>query len=260
MAGAAVKFLVGAHASLTGASVLSGALRSAPIDHSQTSRLRNDFINPPMPVPPGIIVQATRVARRIYTGGGIDPAVVSPGVVFEDPVACCVGTWEVCEGFRALGSCAPESIWPAEIVHARADSGGSGDGGSNTVVFHLRQRYFGWLNVESALLVSTNSSGMITRIEERWNGSELLGHHVDRSGSKSCTSPNGDGSESSCDGISPAQLLQLSQLSQLSQQLWHAWTITGFIRTGAGCVHTLVKLSRRLNGFLTCAITSWLLW
>lgn len=110
--------------------------------------------------------QLAKTAAKMYRGGGIDAAVLSPGVVFEDPAARCVGSTEVREAFRALRSCRPEALAAPRMVL-------EGDG-SATAVFALHQRYFGFLEVRSTLHLHTAPDGRISRIEERWNGVPLV--------------------------------------------------------------------------------------
>jgi hypothetical protein len=104
-----------------------------------------------------------RVAKRIYSGGGLDEDACTAGVVFEDPVAKCVGIAETSEAFRALRVCKPEHV--SEPWIASSD-------GQKTVV-RLHQRYFGWLVVRSVLHVQQEDS-LIARIEERWKGVPLV--------------------------------------------------------------------------------------
>ena len=109
------------------------------------------------------------LASQMYSGGGLDPDVCAANVTFTDPVACCVGKHEVMEAFRALKYCHPEHI---EAPRAQCD-------GDHLVLVHLHQRYFAsawWrrgLEVKSTLLVTSDSSGRVCQIEERWNGAPL---------------------------------------------------------------------------------------
>jgi len=103
----------------------------------------------------------------MYRGGGIDAVFLSPDVVFEDPAAYCVGKDEVREAFRALRACTPEQLDEPRLIV-------DGDGEGATAVFALRQRYFGYLEVQSTLHVHTAADGRINRFEERWNGAPLL--------------------------------------------------------------------------------------
>ena len=112
------------------------------------------------PVPARVLA----CVQKQYAGEGLDRGTCRADVVFEDPAARCSGVDEVAEAFRALRACSPESLRPPR-AQARA--------GAVTVL--LDQRYFGFLRVESELVVSLDSQGKISRLEERWNGAPLLG-------------------------------------------------------------------------------------
>mmetsp|Transcript_9069 Transcript_9069/g.11152 ORF Transcript_9069/g.11152 Transcript_9069/m.11152 type:complete len:203 (-) Transcript_9069:278-886(-) len=101
-------------------------------------------------------------------------SVFSRDAVFEDPVAKCVGAEEISEAFRALRvCCSPVSLSPPRVV-GNATMLNGGDGIGCMVVLELRQRYFGWLVVESLVVVEAGQDGLIRRVEERWNGAPLL--------------------------------------------------------------------------------------
>ncbi|CAK0862715.1 unnamed protein product [Prorocentrum cordatum] len=96
-----------------------------------------------------------------------------PEVVFEDPAALCCGLEEVAEAFRALRACSPEHIEEPLLTDA-ALLCAAGEAPAGVVCLQLRQRYFGRLEVRSAVLVDTDESGRITRFEERWNMAPLV--------------------------------------------------------------------------------------
>jgi len=111
--------------------------------------------------------QLAKVAGKMYRGDGLDAAFLSPRVVFEDPAVLCVGTDEVQEAFRALHAARPESLDEPRLVV-------DGESEGATAIFALRQRYVGFLEVNSTLHIHTAADGRISRFEERWNGAPLL--------------------------------------------------------------------------------------
>jgi len=111
--------------------------------------------------------QLAKVAGKMYRGDGLDAAFLSPDVVFEDPAVLCIGTDEVQEAFRALHAARPEQLDEPRLVV-------DGESEGATAVFALRQRYAGFLEVSSTLLIHTAADGRISRFEERWNGAPLL--------------------------------------------------------------------------------------
>ena len=159
-----VSALIGTHLGLSVGSMAVGAGGSTPSADARA----------PDEVGPGgqhcatcsRAAQLAKTAAQMYRGGGIDAAVLSPGVVFEDPAVRCVGSTEVREAFRALRSCRPEALVAPRMVL-------EGDG-SATAVFALHQRYLGFLEVRSTLHLHTAPDGRISRIEERWNGVPLV--------------------------------------------------------------------------------------
>ena len=86
--------VVGAHASLTVASLVTGASARCPSrpptrdDDEEASRVR-------------------AIVARMYSGGGLAAASCSHDVVFEDPAALCVGKSEVEEAFWAAAGNSP---------------------------------------------------------------------------------------------------------------------------------------------------------
>jgi hypothetical protein len=95
--GNAAKFCVGCHVALTGASVASSThdvfARSAGA--ALRPRDRDKLRLHRQPTPPLVIIAATRTVQQMYAGGGLDPAAAAPAMVFEDPLALCVGEREV---------------------------------------------------------------------------------------------------------------------------------------------------------------------
>ena len=104
-----------------------------------------------------------QVVKRIYSGGGLDEDACTAGVVFEDPVAKCIGLAETSEAFRALRACKPEHV--SEPLIALSEP--------HKMLVRLHQRYFGWLVVRSVLHVQREGA-LISKIEERWKGVPLV--------------------------------------------------------------------------------------
>ncbi|KAJ1495197.1 hypothetical protein T484DRAFT_2157311 [Baffinella frigidus] len=154
-------FLVGTHAVLAAASMGAGTFSPPRIPAPAAVEAAN-----PRCLSCSAPAQLSKVAGKMYRGGGLDAAFLSPGVVFEDPAVCCVGTVEVQEAFRALHAASPESLEEPRLVV-------DGDNEGATAVFALRQRYVGFLQVDSTLHIHTAADGRISRFEERWNGTPL---------------------------------------------------------------------------------------
>lgn len=129
-----------------------------------------------------LAARAEAVVAAMYSGRGLDPAVCTETVVFEDPIACCVGRAEVCEAFRALSAvCSPVSIVrPLAVV---VDRGSTDDAGAIELL--LNQQYFGGaVRLRSTVVILLASDGRVDRFEERWNGALLVEnpavHHARR--------------------------------------------------------------------------------
>ena len=122
---------------------------------------------PPRP-PPAADANSTaavvKVISTMYRGGGLEPAACTERCSFDDPAASVRGRAEVIEAFRALRITRP--------VHVEEPVGVSKADGS--VEIHLRNRYFGLLDVSSCVDVRTAADGRICEITERWNGAPLL--------------------------------------------------------------------------------------
>eukprot|EP00802_Teleaulax_amphioxeia_P026415 Tamp_27482.p1 GENE.Tamp_27482~~Tamp_27482.p1 ORF type:complete len:191 (+),score=34.39 Tamp_27482:116-688(+) len=153
----------GTHALLSGASILRGALTSAPPPVSEPAAAT--------PASNSICVSCSRAAQhekivaKMYRGGGVDAACCTPDVTFEDPAARCTGIGELQEAFRAL-----KRLHPKHISAPKAVPGD--DAGSSRVLLH--QQYLGFIELESELLVRTAPDGRISAFEERWNRVPLL--------------------------------------------------------------------------------------
>ena len=154
-------FLVGTHAVLAAASMGAGTFSPPRIPAPATAEAAN-----PRCVSCSAPAQLAKVAGKMYRGGGLDAAYLTPGVVFEDPGGCCVGTDEVQEAFRALHALSPEQLEEPRLV-VDVDNEGA------AAVFALKQRYVGFLKVDSTLHIHTAADGRISRFEERWNGVPL---------------------------------------------------------------------------------------
>ena len=102
---------------------------------------------------------------QMYSGAGVGCDVCSDQVTFEDAVAMCRGIVEVREVFRALSAMRPEQMTRPEVCYS-----------SNcAVVLLLHQRYLNCLVLRSELHLTLGPSGLITSMQERWNGKLLLG-------------------------------------------------------------------------------------
>ena len=121
--------------------------------------------------------ELTKVVSSMYGGRGLDPSVCAHDVTFTDPAACCAGTSEVVEAFRALAAaCRPEHVEPPLSIRAERHAG------LDCTEFFLHQRYFRntmllprGLEVRSVLVVHTDvDTGRVRAFEERWNGAPLL--------------------------------------------------------------------------------------
>jgi hypothetical protein len=150
--------------------LLHTAASSASIIHSATGRMEcwNDGMVPPPAAswqPSSKDLQLSSAASSMYSGAGLDCALCSDAVTFEDAAAMCCGRAEVAEAFRALRSLKPEPLSAPQVCYSTASS----------VVILLHQRYFGCLVVRSELHLALDGAGLIQSMEERWNGKRLLG-------------------------------------------------------------------------------------
>jgi len=110
---------------------------------------------------------------QMYSGHGIlSTKGFCRSVVFEDPAAKCVGINEISEAFRALQWCQPVSLSKPKIIGNAATLDRTGLG--VMVVLELHQKYFDKFKVKSLIVVEVDETGLIKRIEERWNGASLL--------------------------------------------------------------------------------------
>ncbi|GMI24793.1 hypothetical protein TeGR_g6047 [Tetraparma gracilis] len=137
----------------------------------------NNLQPPPPPPPPSEALPPSKTSAlvsQLYSGSpSFSPLSLSPACTFHDPVALCVGRAEVSECFRALRvACAPEHLSEPVPFH-RSEDPPAPEGG-RAEFFYLNQRYFGFLSVASVLRVDTGPDGLVTAIEERWNGRPLL--------------------------------------------------------------------------------------
>ena len=107
----------------------------------------------------------------MYKGQGLPAEHFAAQVVFEDPVAKCIGLAEVKEAFRALIICSPEAIAKPWLV---VNTGQERE--FERVYVGLHQRYFGFLEVRSIAVVDFEQGpkGLVKRVEERWNGHGLV--------------------------------------------------------------------------------------
>ena len=155
-----VSGVVGTHAALSAASILSGALATNP---TNSQNVPKDEI---------VCESCTKerfvksVIGKMYRGGGVDNAGFADDLVFDDAMVSCVGRPEVQEAFRALRAAGPELVVEPKIVPD--PSGKSG------VAMLLHRRYFGSVELHTMVIVQTGADGRVNYLEERWNQAPLL--------------------------------------------------------------------------------------
>ena len=163
---AAMRFAEAAGALVTGHLVVS----ALAIGNACVGRSDKPTPAPPTPALAGTAGAAQQLVAQMYSGGGVNPRLVTDDVKFTDPAARCQGKQEVAEAFRALRFCNPESL-----TSPWASTGQTEDG---TLHFNLHQRYFAGrlpgLELRSTLVVRTAPDGRVCELEERWNGASLL--------------------------------------------------------------------------------------
>lgn len=107
------------------------------------------------------------IVLSMYANCWLDPTILAPQVVFEDPLMRMHGPAEVAEVFRALKTLSPTNL-SLKLVTAtthRAD-------------FDLRQKYVlpivGLpMQLSHSVTLRLDLHGAITHIEDRWNGVQL---------------------------------------------------------------------------------------
>ena len=161
--GEALGALAAGHICFSGFSVVASAVARRP--------------ERPSPDGQAAASELTKVVSSMYGGRGLDPSACAHDVTFTGPAACCAGTSEVVEAFRALAAtCRPEHVDPPLSVRSARHAG------LDCTEFFLHQRYFRdtfllprGLVVRSVLVVHTDAdTGRVRAFEERWNGVGLL--------------------------------------------------------------------------------------
>ena len=165
MARRAAGSLLAGHAGLTWASASYAYLAHTPVTSPPTNNQdQNQNENSPC-LSCNRAHQLQKVVAKAYRGAGLDAPVCADDITFEDPLVKCSGKEEVHKCFRALKLCSPEQLQPP-VARAGNHSG--------VTEVMLYQRYFGVYDVKSILVVNTGPNGLITSLEERWNGTNLL--------------------------------------------------------------------------------------
>lgn len=148
----AAKALALGHAAVTATGMLNTALTTPP----------------PRPTSAAPSAQTARllpVVKKIYSGGGIDAAMLAEDASWTDMTAACHGRTAFMETAHALAvKCMPEHV--EEPIPMPATGSES--------AFFLSLRYFGSLEVKSVLVVGVDKDGRITTLEDRLNGAPLL--------------------------------------------------------------------------------------
>ena len=101
----------------------------------------------------------------MYAGAGLNGALCSDDVTFEDAAVLCCGRTEVVEAFRAVRALKPEHVTTPQVCYSS----------SSSAIVLLHQRYLGCIVVRSELHVRLDDVGLMRSFEERWNGKPLLG-------------------------------------------------------------------------------------
>lgn len=165
--GEALGALAAGHICFSGFGIVAAAVARRPERPERPKRPSTD----------GHTAALTKVVTSMYGGTGLDASACAHDVTFTDPAACCAGTSEVVEAFRALAAaCRPEHIEPPLRLRTERHAG------LDCTEFFLHQRYFRdtmllprGLEVRSVLVVHTDAdTGRVRAFEERWNGAPLL--------------------------------------------------------------------------------------
>ena len=163
---ASMRFAEAAGALVTGHFVVS----AAAIGNACVGRSEKPTPPPPTPALAGAAGAAQQLVAQMYSGGGLNPQLVTEDVTFTDPAARCQGKQEVAEAFRALRFCNPKTLTSPWASTSQAEDG--------ALHFNLHQRYFAGrlpgLELRSTLVVRTAPDGRVCELEERWNGASLL--------------------------------------------------------------------------------------
>ena len=151
--------MVGVHVAITSSSVCWAIFSPRPATSEHT-------LPTPAPTTPSPSeVSLLKIVSGVYSGRGITPAACTADISFQAPVLQCQGQGEVVEAFRALNACSPEHVSEPHLLHVHG----------NVATVRLHQRYFGWLNVRSTLIVKLGEDGLTCEaFEERWNDLPLI--------------------------------------------------------------------------------------
>lgn len=167
------KVVVGTHALLTCASLTYNTY--VDNDPSREGKPNEVF-------DAGLYRKVTNMVTEMYSGKGVietREVRLAQNATFEDPAAICSTPNEIREAFRALKAARPSCISQPKCIDVRPN------GESIELTYHLNQRYGGFLNLQSLLLVDfhlaraedgiTEGHLVVTKLEERWNGTRPLG-------------------------------------------------------------------------------------
>jgi len=127
----------------------------------------------------------TEWVTDMYAGRGIqhDHVRLDDTVSFADPAAICKGPSEVIEVFRALRFLKPHSLLTPYCANVEPK------GASIILTYILHQRYMGWINLPSLLIVDVQlkqrpdmpqSDFLVLKLEEQWNGVPLLKTYLNK--------------------------------------------------------------------------------
>ena len=149
------------HITLSGICIANSALYQGKImtsSKSKTDTQKDTSVSAAM---------TKRIVQSMYNGHGINPNDLSPGCMFVDPIAICVGRDETIECFRALKFMSPKTSKETTLAVKNID----GDL-KQQVLMELQSEYFSSLNVTSLLIVNIDRTGnhpVVTKFEEQWN-------------------------------------------------------------------------------------------
>ena len=127
--------------------------------------------------------KVTNFVTDMYSGNGVietHELRLASTATFEDPAAICCTSKEIKEAFRALEVAQPNCLSKPICISVQPN------GESIELTYHLNQLYGNFLNVRSLLVINFRLARMnggempenyfeVTKLEERWNGSEPLG-------------------------------------------------------------------------------------
>lgn len=167
-----LKAVVGTHALLTFASLTYNTY--VDNDPSQDGKTNEVF-------DAGHYRNVTNMVTDMYAGKGVvetQEVRLAQNATFEDPAAICSTPNEIREAFRALRVARPSCLSRPKCIDVLPK------GESIELTYYLNQRYGGFLNLQSLLLVNFHLARaddgipeghfVVTKLEERWNGTRPL--------------------------------------------------------------------------------------